>query len=80
MRLSQEGKVFYEALWFSEKTSDGPIVRGSHIENIINKILRITKHDNGTVELYKFTYNERGYKVELYKKLLVINELNLDES
>ncbi len=79
MRLSQEEKVFYEALWFNEKTLDGPIVRGYQIENIINKILRITKDDNGTVELYKFTYNERGYKVKLYKKLLVINELNLDE-
>jgi hypothetical protein len=79
MRLSQEEKVFYEALWFNEENLDGPIVRGYHVENIINKILRITKDDNGTVELYKFTYNERGYKVELYKKLLVINVLKLDE-
>lgn len=80
MRVSQEEKIFYEALWISEKTSDGPIVRGNQVENIVNKLLRITKEEPGVVEIYKFIYNNQGYKVELLKKFLVVSELDLDNS
>ena len=80
MKLAQEGKVFYEAVWFNEDRLDGPIFRGYHIERVINKLLRITKDENGTVELYKFTYNDREFKVELCKRFLVIQELDLFES
>ena len=80
MRLYQEGKVFYEALWFDKDNVDGLIVKGYHVEKVINKLLRITKDENGTVEVYKFTYNSRGFKVELCKKFLVLDELKLHES
>lgn len=80
MRQHQEGKVFYEALWFNEDNLDGPMVRGYHIEKVINKLLRFTKDENGTVELYKFTYNDREFKVELCNKFLVLKEFELNES
>ena len=77
MESTYKEKVFYEAMWFSDTGSSDPIVRGYHIDDIIRKLLTITRNDHGTIEVYKITHDKMGHDIELVKKFLVINELEL---
>jgi len=76
MKKSQQKAIFYEAMWFSEDDSEEPVVRGSNVDVIIEKLLDITK-DSGWIEVYQISYNDRGYKIQLQKKFYVLNEFEI---
>ncbi len=75
----QHEKVFYEAMWFNfdDSNTPAPIVRGYDVDKIVDKLLRITKDQSGCVEVYKFTCNKSGHKIQLHAKFDVLNELEL---
>ncbi len=77
MKKSQQKKIFYEAMWFSEDDSNEPVVRGSNVDEIIEKLLKMTKGREGWIEVYQISYTDRGYKIQLQKKIDVLNELTI---
>ena len=77
MEYSQQENTFYEAMWFGEDDSVEPVVRGSNVEELITELLDITKGRDGFLEVYQISYNNKGYRIQLYKKFEVLNELQL---
>ena len=77
VKTYQHEKVFFEAMWLGYEDSDEPIVRGSDVKKIIDKLLHITRDQSGTIEVYKFTYNKLGHRIQLHSKFEVFNELDL---
>lgn len=80
MKMLQNQKIFYVAMWFNRDNSNHPIVRGYNAEETIDKLLEITKDKDGCVEVYQITYNELGFKINLYKKFEVLDKFKLCES
>ncbi|MFX1256795.1 MAG: hypothetical protein ACFFAN_02970 [Promethearchaeota archaeon] len=64
-------------MWFSEDNSNHPIITGPNVDEIVNELLEITKGRDGCIEVYQIVYNDIGYKIQLYKKFEVLNELKL---
>jgi hypothetical protein len=79
IKTYQREKVFYEAMWFdfNDLYEDTPIVRGYDVNMIIDKLLHITKDQSGCIEVYKFTYNKLGHRIQLHSRFKVFNELEL---
>jgi hypothetical protein len=62
---------------FDDLYEETPIVRGYEVNKIIEKLLHITKDQSGYIEVYKFTYNKLGHRIQLHAKFEVFNELEL---
>lgn len=80
MIKSQEEGTIYEAIWFSEDDSNEPVVRGSNVDITVNELLKITEYRNGNIEIYKITYSDLGFKMQLYQKFQVFNKLELSKN
>ncbi|TFG19567.1 MAG: hypothetical protein EU529_16155 [Promethearchaeota archaeon] len=77
MKKFQQKNIFYEGIYFSEDDSKEPVIIGSNVDEIIEKLLEITKDNEGWIEVYQISYNDRGYKIQLQKKFYVLNELEI---
>ncbi|MFX0072623.1 MAG: hypothetical protein ACFFAO_16185 [Candidatus Hermodarchaeota archaeon] len=67
-------EIYYIYLWRGEDITDEVVLKGNLEKVFIEKILSSTK-DSGVIEIYKV--EDKGKKCELYKNIVVINEVEL---
>ena len=77
MSIKSNNKIFYEAIWFGFDREETPIIRSKTLNNLVNTLIDYTRGQSGTIEVYKFEYNNLGHAIDLVQKLDVLDELSL---